>query len=333
MKALVYEGPRSMSIREQPLPVLGENEVLVQVAKAGICGSELSGYLGHNSLRKPPLVMGHEFSGTVVQVGARVQGFRGGERVTVNPLISCGLCTDCLTGKQQLCGSRQLIGAHRPGAFAEYVAVPAGSVHCLPEGVTFAEGALTEPLACALHVCRLLQLTPEVRLLITGAGPIGLFILTAAQAYGLNTIVVTDINSERLDAVKALGGVGVSALAPDGVRPGSFDAAVDAVGIQATRLQCVRALKPGGRLVFTGLHEAGAVLPINEMIRNEIQTAGAFAYSPRDFELSLKWIGEGKASLLPWTVTEKLEEGAACFEKLLDNPGPIAKILLHMEDL
>jgi 2-desacetyl-2-hydroxyethyl bacteriochlorophyllide A dehydrogenase len=333
MQALVYEGPSIMNMREQPIPVPAEDEVLIQVAKAGICGSELSGYLGHNSLRKPPLIMGHEFSGTVVQAGERVRGFRGGERVTVNPLFSCGQCADCLSGKQQLCGSRKLVGAHRPGAFAEFVAVPAVNVYTLPEGVSFDEGALTEPLACALHVCRMLKLTPEIRLLITGAGPIGLFILTAAKAYGLKNIIVTDINDERLKAVEALGGIGISALAPDEIRPGSFDAAVDAVGIQATRAQCVRALKPGGRLVFTGLHEAEALLPINEIIRSEIQMTGAFAYSPGDFEVSLKWIGEGRASLLPWTTTAKLEEGGACFEKLIHNPGAIAKILLDMEGL
>lgn len=333
MKALVYEGPSSMNIREQPLPVPGEDEVLIQVAKAGICGSELSGYLGHNSLRKPPLVMGHEFSGTIVQVGKRVQSFQGGERVTVNPLFTCGQCADCLSGKQQLCGSRKLIGAHRPGAFAEYVAVPFVNVHTLPDVVSFDEGALTEPLACALHVCRLLQLKPETRLLITGAGPIGLFILTAAQAHGLKNIIVTDINPERLEAVKVLGGIGIPALTPDEIRPGSFDAAVDAVGIQATRLQCVRSLKAGGRLVFTGLHEAEATLPINEIIRSEIKMTGAFAYSPGDFEISLKWIGEGRSSLLPWTITARLEEGDACFKKLIHNPGAIAKILLDMEGL
>lgn len=335
MKALVYEGPRSLTLREQSVPQPREDEVLVRVAAAGICGSELSGYLGHNSLRKPPLVMGHEFAGTVVRCGELVGKLQPGERVTANPLLSCGRCETCLSGRQQLCGRRQLLGAHRPGAFAEYVAVPAAQVYRLPDGMTFARGALTEPLACAVHVCRLLGLSPATRLLITGAGPIGLLTLLAAKLHGVRSVTVTDVNGERLEAVQALGGLAVDPSSAEGrelLAAGGFDAACDAVGIQATRTQCVRALKPGGRLALTGLHEAEAALPINDIIRSEIELKGAFAYGPLDFQLALDWLAAGLADLRPWTEFSGLDEGAACFERLLTGPGSVAKIMFHLEE-
>src|SRR5687768_20018 len=131
MRALVYEGPKIMNVREVPIPVSAEDELLIRVERAGICGSELSGYLGHNSLRKPPLVMGHEFAGEIVSIGVHAAGFALGDRVTVNPLISCGVCRDCRCGAAQLCESRKLIGAARSGAFAEYVTAPASNAYKL----------------------------------------------------------------------------------------------------------------------------------------------------------------------------------------------------------
>jgi threonine dehydrogenase-like Zn-dependent dehydrogenase len=333
MKALVYEGPRIMNIREQLKPEPGHDEVIIRVERVGICGSELGGYLGHNSLRKPPLVMGHEFSGTIDQVGDAVKSFAAGDRVTANPLISCGHCRDCTTGAAQLCAQRKLIGAHLPGAFAAYVVVPERNVHALGSHVTFDEGAYTEPFACAVHICNQLQARPTDSLLIMGAGPIGLLTLQAARIYGLEDVTVVDLNEERLEIARALHGVTATSLKALGIAEGAkpFDAAVDAVGAQITRTISVNAVRPGGTVIFSGLHEAGSELPINDMIRNEIRTVGSFAYSPEDFKTALQWISKGKVRLSPWTETASLEQGAACFEKLIAAPGKTAKILLTVD--
>ena len=332
MKALVYEGPRSMEIREVEVPALGEEEVLIRVEKAGICGSELSGYLGHNSLRKPPLIMGHEFSGIVEAIGSRVTRFTHGDRVTVNPLISCGRCHFCRSGAAQLCYERKLLGAHKPGAFAEFVAVPEVSAYKLDDHISLEEGTFVEPFACAVHVCRLLQLSPTDRLIIFGAGPIGLFTLQAAQVYGLRDIVIVDLNTSRLEIAQELGGIGVTGLdkLEDSLKRSGFDAAVDAVGMEVTRSRCVEVVRPGGRVVFTGLHEADSKLPINHAIRSEVQMTGSFAYAPHDFEVALRLLGEGRVNLMPWTVDAPLEEGSAWFEKLISGPGKVAKIILSL---
>lgn len=328
MKALVYEGPRIMNMREVPVPEPQADEVLIRVEVSGICGSELGGYLGHNSLRKPPLIMGHEFAGTVAAVGSAVRKFKPGDRVTANPLQSCGDCRECRSGNAQLCPSRRLLGAHVPGSYAEYTVVQEKNVYPLPDHVSFDEGAFVEPFACAVHICNLLQMSPADRLLIVGAGPIGLFTLQAAQVYGLRDIVVVDLNEKRLEIAAELGGHAVRGLdqLPDDER--EFDVAVDAVGAGVTRLQCVRHVKPAGKVVFTGLHEAESTLPINDLIRSEVHMFGAFAYTPLDFEMALKWIAAGRVNLLPWTVRAPLAEGGPSFEKLINDPGKIAKILL-----
>ncbi|MBA2940254.1 galactitol-1-phosphate 5-dehydrogenase [Paenibacillus sp. CGMCC 1.16610] len=334
MKALVYEGPSTMNIREVAKPIPGPNEVLIRVERVGICGSELSGFLGHNSLRKPPLIMGHEFSGVVEQVGSGGDGearFRRGDRVTANPLVSCGRCRACTTGAAQLCPERQLIGAHRPGAFAEYVAIAEKNVYRLDDHVSFDEGAFAEPFACAVHICKLLRPLPTDRLLIMGAGPIGLLALQAAKVYGLQQVVVVDINEQRLEIAKELGAVTVTRVSSL-VEGHTFDAAIDAVGMELTRQTCVESVRPGGRVIFTGLHEETSRLPINQIIRSEIQMTGAFAYHSDDFETALQWISEGRVSLSPWTKLAPLESGSACFEMLIKNPGKIAKILMTLDE-
>ncbi|BBH20617.1 alcohol dehydrogenase [Paenibacillus baekrokdamisoli] len=332
MRALVYEGPRTMNMRTVPIPEPGEQEVLIRVERVGICGSELGGYLGHNSLRKPPLIMGHEFSGVIVKTGTGANKLGVGARVTVNPLQTCGQCSDCLHDNHQLCQQRKLLGAHLPGAFAEYVVVAEPNVYPIPDSLSFEEAALTEPFACAVHLCRLISMKRDDSLLIMGAGPIGLFALTAARTLGLSHIIVSDLNPDRLKIVTELGGIPahsqeeLAAWKPaDG-----FHAAIDAVGMQVTRQQCVESVRRGGRVGFTGLHEADSTLPVNTIIREELKLFGAFAYAQNDFETALRFIAEGKVNLLPWTVHQPLEQGSACFEKLISGPGAIAKIMLYL---
>lgn len=334
MDALVYEGPSELNMRSVPIPEPAEGEVLIQVSRVGICGSELSGYLGHNSLRFPPLIMGHEFAGTVARTGGDVVKFSVGDRVTVNPLISCGQCRWCRIGAPQQCSDRQIIGAHRPGAFAEYVIAPASNVIVLPDEVTMDQGALTEPLACAVHIGRLANLNRLDRLLIYGAGPIGILTMLTAKVYGLIDVVVMDLNRERLKVVEENGGIAVNSanqllkIAPkDG-----FDITVDAVGVDAIRKQAVELTRRGGKVVFSGLHEAESQIPINVAIRNEITMHGAFCYDTQDFETALDWLREDKVNLWNHTDLTPLADGKACFEKLLTSPDKSTKIMLRVRD-
>jgi threonine dehydrogenase-like Zn-dependent dehydrogenase len=336
MKALVYEGPRDMNMRDKPIPEIYEDEVLIEVKFTGICGSELSGYLGHNSLRVPPLVMGHEFSGIIREIGHtnKPHSLTVGQGVTVNPLVSCRLCKQCLSGNQQLCMKRALLGAHLPGSYAQYVKVPNHAVYALPKSLSLETGALVEPLSCAVRIAELAKSKPTDWILILGMGPIGLFVLQAMRLYGVDRIIAVDMNEQRLDIARQFNAITlnpaevevqseIARITGDGVQ-----IAVDAVGANVTRQQCIQACSFGGKVIFTGLHEADATLPINDMIRKEISTFGSFAYSANNFIQALQWLSDGKVILDRWIERAPLEEGKACFEKLITNPGSIAKILL-----
>jgi threonine dehydrogenase-like Zn-dependent dehydrogenase len=327
MSALVYEGPLQMHIRQVAVPQIKPDEVLIRVAFSGICGSELEGYRGKNSLRHPPLIMGHEFSGYIAEVGGAVDrpDLTQGTAVTANPLISCKRCLDCLSGNQHLCPQRKLLSASLPGSNAEFVAVRADAVWVVPPTLSLASAALTEPTACGIHAARLAAPAPHERGLVVGAGPIGLLVIQALMEHGLHQVLCIDLNADRLAMAAKLGAIPTTfeALAAEPV-----DLAVEAVGMGVTRQGCVRAVRPGGRVIWLGLHEAETALPINDIIRREIVSYGCFAYTPLDFHHALNALAQQRIILEDaWTQTEPLENGTACFEKLMQGAA-VSKIWL-----
>ena len=340
MHALVWEGPRLMHMRDVPDPVPAADEVLIAVAYSGICGSELGGYLGHNSLRKPPLIMGHEFAGDVVALGSDAAALNPtvtiGTRVTVNPLIHQPTSRAAYQGRQNLDRNRRIVGIHRPGSYAQYVTAPAVNVYAIPDHLSYEMAALTEPLACAIRAVKLSGVGATNSVLVTGLGPIGLLTLQVLAASGVRTLVATDTDPDRrtigsrfcahildprnqdvVETVRTLtDSVGV-------------DAAIDAVGAGATRRECVQAVAWGGKVILTGLHEEESTLQANYIIRSEITVQGSFAYTSLDFEDALCWLMDGRIEIEPWLQRSPLAEGGACFEQLLSKPGPVAKILLQ----
>lgn len=330
MTALVWEGPREMHLRTVAAPgPPGDREVVLSVDAVGICGSELSGYLGQSSLRVPPLVMGHELSGTVADVGAKVDDLPRGTRVVVNPLISCGSCPACRRGQANLCSSRALLGAHMPGGFAECVAVPASACRVLPETVESSSGAMVEPIACAVRAVRLADVGLGDELLVVGAGPIGLLCAHLARQAGA-TATIVDSNPERLRTARAWGvpralePSDASSLTPE------FRAAIDAVGLSVTRRQAIRAVRRGGVVVFVGLHEPTVDFDANEVVRSEITIRGSFAYTPDDFDVA---VGLLAAGILPddksWLSVRPLGLGRESFEELVGREPSVVKIVLR----
>ena len=199
MNALVYQGPKKLVLEKHAVPQPSPGEAIIRVEAVGICGSELEGYLGHSSVRKPPLVMGHEFCGTIERLGEDASGFHAGDRVIVNPLIACGNCDRCRIGKANICRNRQIIGIHRPGAFAEYVKVPIANMYAVPRGMDANLASLAEPLAVCIHALKL-GLKPYKDVMIIGAGPIGLLTVQAARAAGAGRVLIIDRHPNRRTA-------------------------------------------------------------------------------------------------------------------------------------
>lgn len=341
MQALVWTAPRELVIREEPEPRPAPGEVLIAVSAAGICGSELSGYLGQSSIRVPPLVMGHEAAGRIVADMDLLLGdgqpARAGTRVTFNPLLTCGGCDRCRAGRESICRTRQLIGAHRPGAYAPLVAVPAAQCFSLPDHLNETAGSLAEPLACAVRAVALSRASADDPLLILGAGPIGLCCLTAARAAGVRHIMISDVQPNRLELALRWGAERVVdarnedvIAAAQSFAPGGPGMVIDAVGAQITRAQAVKAVVPGGRVVMIGLHDEEMALAANYLVRQEIELAGTFAYTPREFARALELLAEG--ALVPsndWLEERPLSAGPESFEELLAGRTEVAKIILR----
>jgi len=336
MRALVYEAPRVLQLRDVPDPVPGPDEVVIAVAYSGVCGSELSGYLGENELRRPPLVFGHEFSGLIEAVGAEVSGrFWRGQPVTVNPLICCQRCRLCLGGQPHLCPHRRLLSASLPGSNAEFVAVPASAVYPLPPSMPLDVAALTEPAACAVRAVRLADPHPWQVALVVGMGPLGLLIVQALRQRGVQRILAVERNSHRLRVAETLGvvafrsGESVATWTRAHLDLAGVDIAIDAVGSTATRRLCLETVAAGGRVVFFGLHDPESTLPVNGIVRREVTCTGSFAYTPDDFSTALRWLHERTLTLPGRIVTAPLEEGPVWFERLLAGDTDVVKVFLQ----
>lgn len=335
MDALVWEAPRRMTMRDWPEPVPQADEVVIAVAYAGICGSELGGYLGHNALRVPPLVMGHEFSGTVVALGAEAGGrLAEGQAVTCNPMLACGACAHCLAALPHLCVRRSLVGAHRPGAFARLVAVPERAVFALPDGLDMRQGALVEPAAVAIRLGRHAGNLIGRTVLVIGAGPIGLLSLQVFRQLGAANVFISDLDADRLAMGGELGGIAINparqdlkAVIAEATGVGAH-VTLEAVGSEETRAEAVAATRSGGRVLLTGLHEEASTFPVSEVIRREIELRGAFCYDAEDFQGAIEAIRGNRLRLDPWIVEAPLAEGGTWFERLIGRPGAVSKVLL-----
>jgi 2-desacetyl-2-hydroxyethyl bacteriochlorophyllide A dehydrogenase len=334
VRSLVWTAPSKMEMEEREKPVVKPGWVLLEVEDSGICGSEIGAFLGHNELRRPPLVMGHEFSGRVVELGADVPGEWKGELVTANPLLSCGECRQCRLGLRQLCYSRKIVGIDMPGSYADYVAVPADSLYRVRDAVA---GALVEPLACGVRAAALSGTQVGDSAMVIGAGTIGLMTARVLKAMGAESVAVTDTNPARLRWASNWGATTVLNPKTDDV--GAFvkkttsgeglSAVVDAVGSMETRSQAVASIRRGGKAVFVGLHEGSATLPGNEIVRFEKQVIGSFSYSDDDFKRAVDMANGGFLDTSGgWLDIRGLETGQASFLEQTTPSAPFSKILL-----
>lgn len=311
MKALVWHGTRELAFEDAPEPQPADDEVVLEVELAGICGSDLHGYRGHPGPRVPPLVLGHEVVGRV-----------GGERYTLYPLVACGECEHCRAGEDNLCGSWRLVGMHRQGVFAERVAVPRTMLVALPDGIDPRHAVLAEPLACCVGALAPHDAGAGTRIAVFGAGPLGLLTVFLAARSGAQVTSVDPL-PERRELAQRLGAAeAVGELTADG-----FELVVDAAGFETTWRAGLAAVRSGGTIVMLGLGQAEAPFPMAQLVRRAIRLRGQFAYTRADFARALAILAEGDLAL-DWLATVPLAEGAQAFADLVDRPAEHTKILL-----
>ncbi|HLX64763.1 MAG TPA: alcohol dehydrogenase catalytic domain-containing protein [Planctomycetota bacterium] len=335
MKALMYVAPERMELRQVPEPVLQSNQVLLRVAATGICGSDVHGFLGHSERRKPGLILGHEAVATIAQTHETVSAWKQGQRVAINPLVSCGTCAACASGRQNLCERWWLLGMDRVhGTFAEYVAAPATQLYAVSDDLSETEAVFTEPLANIVHMFRISMHEIPESLVIYGAGPIGSLALALAKLRGIANVIVIDKNEKRLEVSRQLkADHAIDSDKHDAVSAvrkltgGGADFVIDAVGADATRRGSVACCRRGGRIVMIGMAENESALPWIDMIRDEKSVFTTFCFTPRDFETSLRLLESRRLDLTPWTELRPLEEGQASFMKMTYDPGGTLKLI------
>src|SRR3954465_6876734 len=312
-----------MTIEDVPEPEApGPAGLIPEAGAGGICGSEVEGYLGHMGNRTPPLVMGHEFAGRVVAAGPRASELEGA-RGAVNPWSGCGHCALCRAGYGNICPDRKLIGVHTPGAFADYVKVPAKDARLLPDGVSARVGALMEPLANGVHA---VGLGPDAEhAVVLGAGTIGLVTLQAALLSGIPRVEVVEPHDARRERAPRLGAPPVHAAPPqDDLGP---DLVLDAVGAQATRSAGLELLRPGGTMVCIGLADDETTLGFHGVVRSQHRIQGSYAYTMADYEQAHEWLVSGAASLGDdLTEVLPLDAGPEQFARLAEGPQAEVKV-------
>jgi 2-desacetyl-2-hydroxyethyl bacteriochlorophyllide A dehydrogenase len=319
-----------MAVESVDEPRPGDGEVLVRPDAAGICGSEIEGYLGRMPNRVPPLVMGHEFAGTVLAPAGGARGGWAGRRVAVNPLLSCRVCARCKAGERNLCEKRRLIGVHVAGGFAERVAVPAANLVALPDGLDARTGALVEPLANAVHAVGRRVVAAE-RAVVLGAGTIGLFSLHAAHAAGISDVSVIEPNADRRAAALAAGAHAAHAEATELAPERSADLVIDAVGATATRRNALDIVRPGGAVVLLGLHENETALPFRRVVRDQVALQGSFAYTDAEFVKALDLLASGRVVVGEVSGVLPLDAGPDAFATLAAGPTAHLKTFLAAE--
>lgn len=328
MKALVYTGERAMRYRDEPDPDTGAGEVLLRIDAAGICGSDMHAWHGHDPRRVPPLILGHELVGTI-EAGADA-----GTRVTVNPLITCGVCDYCVQGRQNLCSRRGMIGMTRPGAFAQRMSIPRSSLIDIPQDMGLRQAALTEPAATALHALNLCQRAlarplGEARVRVIGAGAVGLLAALLARASGCAQVSLAETNALRRAAAEGCGLRAVDPRAEPEAEEGRFELVIDAVGSRHTREAALRAVRPGGVFMHVGLQDWASEIDMRKLTLAEITLLGTYTYTTADLRATVRALHAGVFGDLAWVEERGLEEGAKAFEDLDQGRTPAAKILLR----
>lgn len=328
MKALVYTAPNEVVYRDEPDATHAPGEVLMRVEAVGICGSDMHAYHGRDPRRNPPLILGHELAGTIVE------GPGAGQRVTVNPLITCGACEYCRQGRDNLCAKRTMIGMTRPGGFAEFVSTAAASVIDLPAGMDMRQAALTEPAATALHAIHLAARAlarplAEGRALVLGGGAIGMLATLLLEHQGVRDIAVGELNALRRRSLTDATHARVydpSTAVPDA---NAFDLVIDAVGSAATRDAALSAVKPGGVVMHIGLADWASEIDMRKLTLAEVSLLGTYTYTTADLRATVDALHRGVFGDLAWVEERRLDDGPQAFVDLDRGASAAAKIVLR----
>ena len=332
MHALVYTGTNKIDFREEKDPITKPGETLVKVKASGICGSDMHAFHGNDERRIPPLILGHEVSGT------SLDGKFKNKDVVINPLISCEKCDYCKNEREHLCPQRTMIGMSTPikreGGLAEFVSVPEKNIFEVPKKLSIKEAALAEPAAVALHAVLLAEQNlkkpmSESKILIQGAGAIGLLCgLVLNKEKKSTNIIMSDPNKKRLDECAKY--LKANFVSPNDklIKENNFDLILESVGLEVTRHQAIKSIAPGGTILHIGLTQPSGTFDFKKLTIQEITLVGTYCYTNKDFQKTLKILTEKKLGDLGWIEYRDLKKGSEAFDEIHNGTCVAPKIIL-----
>ena len=332
MQALVYTGTNKIDFREEKDPITKPGETLVKVKASGICGSDMHAYHGNDERRIPPLILGHEVSGT------SLDGKFKNKDVVINPLISCDKCDYCKNEREHLCPKRTMIGMSTPikreGGLAELVSVPEKNIFEVPKKLSIKEAALAEPAAVALHAVLLAEQNlkkplSECKILIQGAGAIGLLCgLVLNKEKKSTDIIMSDPNKKRLDECAKYLKANFVSPNDKSIKENNFDLILESVGLEVTRHQAIKSIAPGGTILHIGLTQPSGTFDFKKLTIQEITLVGTYCYTNKDFQKTLKILTEKKLGDLGWIEYRDLKKGSEAFDEIHNGTCVAPKIIL-----
>ncbi len=342
MRALLLKEYRQLEVTDFPTPEIGDDEVLVRVRACGICGSDVHGYDGSSGRRIPPLVMGHEASGTVAAVGSAVRGLTEGDRVTFDSTVYCGCCFFCLRGEPNLCDRRNVLGVstgeyRRHGAFAEYVAVPARIVYPLPDSLPFEEAALIEAVSIAFHAVGRLRLRLGDTAVVVGSGMIGLLVVQTLRRAGCGRIFAVDIDDYKLERAREFGAdegfnsrkLDAPAAVAERTEGRGADLALEVVGIADSLNTAIACVRKGGSVGLVGNLTPKVELPLQAVVTRELSLFGT-AGSAGEYPACMAMMARREIDVRPLiTATAPLEAGPSWFDRLYNHEPGLMKVILE----
>jgi L-iditol 2-dehydrogenase len=341
MKALVLKEYKKLAVEEVADPTPADEEVLIAVKACGICGSDVHGMDGSTGRRRPPIIMGHEAAGVVVQTGKQVETWKAGDRVTFDSTVYCGACEYCRKGQINLCNQRRVLGVscedyRRHGAFADLVAVPQRILCRVPESLPFEQAALVEPLSIAFHAVRRSSVTLNDTAVVVGAGMIGLLLVQALRAAGCGQIIAVDLAPEKLAMASQVGATTtVNSAQSDPLEAilsltdsRGADLSFEAVGIDPTVDLAIRCVRKGGSVTLVGNVSPKVTLPLQVAVTRELTLLGSCA-SCGEYPACLDALARGTVRVAPLiSAVAPLEEGPTWFDRLYRHEPGLLKVVL-----
>jgi len=340
MLQAVMTEPGKIEFRDVDRPAPQDNEVLIEIKRIGVCGSDIHVFHGLHPYTSYPVVQGHEVSGIIAEVGGQVRDFSVGDKVTIMPQVTCGDCYPCRHGMYHICESLKVMGFQTGGAAQEYFAVNAKNVLTLPDDMSLDEAAMVEPISVAAHALSRGGDLSGKKVLVLGAGTIGNLVGQVAQVSGASAVMITDVNDYKLEKARACGlDFVVNPLKEDlnqaisrDFGPDRADLILECVGVQDTITQAIESARKGTTIVVVGVFGKKPLVDLGLVQDRELKLVGTLMYQKRDYERAIELVASGGLHLEPMTTHHfPFREYLRAYETIEGAKGNIMKVMISLD--